>query len=201
MMKKILLPLLSLALSALMLVGCSEQDPNAPEGYKTASNDKVDYSLFVPENWVVDTEADSLITAAHVSEYEATNITMMSYDNDRYAAETNADGEEVSPVVRYWADNLDSLTKLFDVDEEGNTTFSLVSDGQTALMGKTADGTNVPAYSYVYTGKIGGMELKYMQVIACRQNTFYFFTYTAAAERYDEFIDQVNDLLGNIVFD
>lgn len=201
MMKKIFLPLISLVLSALMLVGCAQQDPNAPEGYKTASNDKVDYTLFVPENWVVDTEENSLVTAAHVSEYEATNITMTAYDNDQYAAETNADGEEVSPVVRYWADNLDSLTKLFDNDSEGNSTFSLVSDGQTTLMGKTADGANVPAYSYVYTGKIGDMELKYMQVIACYKNTFYFFTYTAAAERYDEFADEVNDLLGYIVFD
>lgn len=202
MKKSPLLSLAALLLSGLMLLsGCAEQDPNAPDGYKTASNDNVDYTLFVPENWIVDTADNSLVTSAHVSEYEGANITMMVYDNSGYAAETTAEGEEVSPVVRYWTDNLDALSDLFDNDAEGNSTFKLESDGTTALMGKTADGANVPAFSYVYTGTIGGVELKYMQVIASHKNCFYFFTYTAAAERYDEYIDAVNKLLEYIVFD
>lgn len=202
MKKSTLLSLAALLLSGLMLLsGCSKQDPNAPEGYQTASNDNVDYSLFVPSNWIVDTADNSLVTTAHVTEYENTNISMMVYENNNYAAETTAEGEEISPVVRYWADNLSALTDLFDKDAEGNTTFKLETDGASTLMGKTADGANVAAFSYVYTGTIGGVELKYMQVIACHNNSFYFFTYTASADRYDEYIDAVNEILGYIVFD
>lgn len=201
MKKTILGSITALMLAALMLVGCSEQDLNAPEGYKTATNDKVDYTLFVPEDWVVDTEADSLITSARVNAQESANITMMVYDNSSYPAETTADGKEVSPVVRYWADNLDDLTRLFDLDTEGNSTFKLETDGKTTLMGKTAKGANVSAYSYVYTGTLGGVELKYMQVIACHEDSFYFLTYTAPASRYDEFVGEVEELLTYIVFD
>lgn len=201
MKKTLFLPFAALLLSILMLGGCSKQDPNAPDGYQIASNDKVDYTLFVPNDWVVDTDANSMVTSAHISEYEGANITMMVYDNESYPAETTADGEEISPVVRYWADNQESLAKLFDLDAEGNSTFKLESDGKTTLMGKTAKGANVPAYTYVYTGTIGGVELKYMQVIACHNDSFYFFTYTAAAERYDEFVDAVNELLTYVVFD
>lgn len=203
MMKKS--PLLSLAaflLSGLMLLSsCSEQDPLAPDGYQTASNDNVDYSLFVPENWIVDTADNSLVTAARATEYENANISMMVYDNDSYAAETTAEGEEVSLVLRYWADNLTALSNLFDKDAEGNSTFKLETDGARTLMGKTADGKDVGAFSYVYTGTIGGVELKYMQVLACHNNCFYFFTYTANAASYDEYIETVNEILGYIVLD
>lgn len=201
MKKTLILSLSALVLSALMLVGCSEQDLDAPEGYQTASNDKVDYALFVPEDWVVDTDADSLIVSARVSAAENTNITMMSYENNTYSAETTADGQEVSPVVRYWADNLDELTGLFDLDADGNSTFKLETNGKTTLMGKTAEESNVPAFAYVYTGSVGGVELKYMQVIACHKDSFYFLTFTSSPARYDEFVGQVEELLTYIVFD
>lgn len=201
MKKRFFASLAALLLAAVTLVGCAEQDPNAPEGYKTASNDMVDYTLFVPEDWVVDTETDSLVISARATEQETANITMMVYDNSSYPAETTAEGEEVSPVVRYWADNLDDLTRLFDLDEEGNSTFKLESDGKTTLMGKTAKGANVSAYSYVYTATLGGVELKYMQVISCHKDSFYFLTYTAPASRYDEYVGEVEELLNYIVFD
>lgn len=201
MKKTLFVPITALLISALMLGGCAKQDPNAPEGYQTASNDKVSYTLFVPEDWAVDTDENSLVVSARVSNEESANITMMQYDNNNYPAETTEDGKEVSPVVRYWADNKDDLAKLFDNDAEGKSTFKLETDGKTTLMGKTAKGANVPAYAYVYTGTVGGVELKYMQVIACHNDAFYFLTFTASPERYDEFADDVEELLTYIVFD
>lgn len=201
MKKSLFFSVIALLMALLMLGGCSSQDPNAPENYQIASNDKVDYTLFVPKDWVVDTDEGSLVISAHVSDYEGANITMMAYDNDSYPAETAEDGKEISPVVRYWADNEASLSKLFDLDEEGNSTYKLESKATTTLMGKTAKGANVPAYAYVYSGEIGGIALKYMQVIACHRDSFYFLTYTAAADHYDEYIDAVNELLTYIVFD
>lgn len=199
-MKRWIISVIALALSVLMLASCSKQDPNAPEGYKTASNEHVDYALFVPQDWVIDTEEKSLVVAAHVSEMEGTNISMIEFENDKYSAETTEEGEEISPVSLYWKDNLDSLTKLFDIEED-QTTFELVTDGEQSTMGKTADGKTVPAFTYLYTGKVSGVELKYKQVIAHYKGSFYFFTYTAAVDRYDEFIDEVDLILDYIVFD
>lgn len=199
MKKRILLPISAALLAALMLVGCSKQDPNAPDGYQIASNDKVDYTLFVPNDWTVDTDSDSLMTAARASEQESANITMMEYDNSEYAIETAEDGKIVSPVPTYWEDKLDDLKKLFDVDEEGNSTFKLESS-ETSLIGSS----KLAAYTYIYTGTIDGLELKYMQVIAYRggdKDSFCFFTYTAPASRYDEYVDDVKGILENIVFD
>lgn len=201
MKRSLFVSMTALLLAMLMLVGCSKQDPNAPDGYQVASNDKVSYTLFVPNDWVVDTEENSLVMSARVSAQESANISMMSYDNSSYPAETTAEGEEVSPVTRYWADNLDALSKLFDNDAEGNSTFKLETDGKTTLMGKTAAGKNVPAYAYVYTGTLGGVELKYMQVIACHKDVFYFLTFTASTTVYDQHIEKVEELLTYIVFD
>ncbi len=201
-MKKFLsAPITALILSVVLLIsGCSEQDPNAPNGYKTASNEKVDYTLFVPNDWVVDTDDNSLMTSAHVSEYESSNITMIAYTNDSYASETAEDGSEISPVLRYWSDYQNSLLRLFDQDADGNSTYKLETDAETTLMGKTASGANIPAYRYVYTAELGGTSLKYMQVIANHNGNFYLFTFTAAAERYDEYAEEVEELLTYIVF-
>lgn len=198
MKKTILLPLSAALLATLMLVGCAKQDPNAPDGYQVASNDKVAYTLFVPNDWTVDTDSGSMMTAARASEQESANITMMEYDNSEYAIEHSEDGKLISPVPTYWEDKLDDLTKLFDKDEEGNSTFKLESS-ETSLIGSS----KLAAYTYIYTGKIDGIELKYMQVIAYREgkDCFCFFTYTAPASRYDEYVEDVKGILENIVFD
>lgn len=205
MKRSLLVSIFALLLSAVMLIGCSKQDPNAPDGYKTASNDNVDYTLFVPEDWVVDTDEKDIVISARVSEQDRSNITMMSYDvTDDYIGKTDDEGNEISPVTLYWADYTDELAKTFDNDDEGNSTFKLETDGSNShFMGKDADGKDVPAYTYVYTGKIGGVELKFMQVISYDKTmgTFYFLTFTAPADRYDAHIETVEELLTHIVFD
>ena len=62
-----------LSLCAVFLTSCNKDD-GIPDGMKYAnSTDSVDYSLFVPERWIVDT-ANSKITQAHASESDSTSV-------------------------------------------------------------------------------------------------------------------------------
>ena len=188
MKKNIKVPILTLCLILLAaaLAGCSKQDPDAPNGYKTASNETVDYYLYVPEDWVVDTVDGSQLTAARVSEYNQSNISMMAYVDD---------AGEFASVDEYFENYKSTLSSVFDktTGENGGekSSFELVSN-ESCLMGGAA------ANKYVYTAALGGVDLKYMQVIALRSHTFYIFTYTAYAGSYDD--EPVNGIIDNIVF-
>lgn len=174
--------------------GCSKQEEGAPDGYKSASNDRVDYSLYVPADWVVDTAPESQLTAARVSEYDSSNISMTAYVDE--------DGDYKS-VDEYWETYKETLSGVFDkkANEQGDrvSTFTVVkpsenaeSDGENCLLGGAG------AVKYVYTATMGGIELKYMQVIALKNSTFYIFTYTASADKYSE--DTVSGILENFKF-
>ena len=175
---KFLATALALLLTLPVLSGCSKQDPNAPSGFKTASNDKMDYALFVPESWIVDTDDASMMLSARASEYISTNISMIAYANEDYEVKTDEKGKEVSPVPEYWNDYKEDLVKIFDTDEEGKTTFVLNEDasGKTTIVGKESGKKTATGYTYVYSGTLGGVELQYMQVIIYQKNTFYLFT-------------------------
>ena len=80
-MKKIIaLALALLSLCAIFLTSCKDDD-GIPDGMKYAnSTDAVDYSLFVPERWIIDT-ANTKITSAHASSTDTTsiNVQRLSY--------------------------------------------------------------------------------------------------------------------------
>gem|GEM_PF-396857 len=168
---------------AVSMAACAESDPDAPNGYKRASNDTVDYYLYVPESWVIDTVEGSQLTSARVSEIDSSNISMMAFtDSDM----------EYATIEDYWEYYKASVQNVFDVTVneygESSTSFELINaatseeeqDGDTYVMGGAA------ARKYVYTATLGGVELKYMQMIALREHTFYILTYTAHASSYDE---------------
>ena len=201
MKTKLLATALALLLTLPVLSGCSEQDPNAPDGFKTASNDKMEYALFVPESWIVDTAEDSMMLSARASEYISTNISMISYTNEDYEVKTDENGKELSPVPEYWNDYKKDLEKLFDSDEEGKSTFVLNEDssGKTTIIGSESLKKNTATgYTYVYSGTLGGVELQYMQVIIYQKNTFYLFTYTSIPDQYEEYLDEIEEILSYI---
>ena len=73
-LKKRFIALFLVILSVLMLFASCNEDDEIPSGMKFAnSKDTVDYSLFVPKEWIIDT-ANSKITLAHVSNTDSTSI-------------------------------------------------------------------------------------------------------------------------------
>ena len=186
------------------LTACGKSDPNAPDGYITASNDKVEYSLFVPNDWVVDTTENSMMITARVSEQERSNISMIAYqneDSEKYQVKTDEKGNRISPVPEYWADYKESLIDLFDKDADGKTTFRLNEDasGKKMQVGDQNTGKVAEAYSYSYTATLGEVELQYLQVIIFRNDTFYLFTYTSTPDRYETFIEDVEGILSYLI--
>lgn len=201
MKKTILATSLALLLTApLLLGGCADDDSNAPDGYQTASNERVQYHLYVPNDWVVDTDDDSMMASARVSDYQSTNLTMMAYTNEDYEVTTDEAGNQVSPVPAYWADYQTGLSRLFDADAEGNSTFRLNEDasGKSTLVGNMGYGSPATGYTYVYTGTMGGVELQYMQVIIYQKDTFYIVTYTSTPDQYENYVEEVNEILSYI---
>lgn len=203
MKKKLLATSLALLLTLPMftLTACGKSDPNAPDGYVTASNNKVEYSLFVPKTWVVDTTENSMMTTARVSEQDTSNISMVAYTNETYQVKTDENGKQISPVPTYWEDYKESLIALFDKDSDGNSTFVLNEDasGKSMLVGNNGEGSPATGYAYSYTATLGEVELQYLQVIIYRKNTFYIFTYTSTPDRYENAIEDVEGILSYLI--
>ncbi len=209
-MKKILI----FALSLLLLTGCGTSEEGAPDGMKTASPKEVNYILYVPEDWKVDTADNSILTAAHVEDGDNSNITMMTYTNDG----------ELTSITAYWEDYEKGLINVFDRDSEGNTTYELLTVGKTNETNgeketdgeKTddakADDENAAGEKakldgedcriYRYKGNIAGIPLQYMQVITYHNGDFYIFTYTATTQndRYGRNEEDVARMLNEFKF-
>lgn len=182
-----------------MLVSCSKQEEGAPDGMKSAAAAAADYCLYVPENWQVDTAESSLMSAAHVGDGDNSNITMMAYTNDLGLGSIN----------EYWERYEKNLEKIFDPDEQGNSTYQLKNPGgvnentgETLPDGETGTLGGEKCVSYRYTGTLGGVPLEYLQVITYHNGYFYLFTYTATtdSDRFSRHEEDVAMILQNFKF-
>ena len=198
-MKKLLSATLIALLSLTLITGCSSGEPGAPDGMKTASPAGVDYTLYVPSDWAVDTSEGSILTSAHVKDGDNSNITMMSYTND----------SELTTIVEFWESHVNRLATIFDLDEEGNSTYKLLTvggtdseTGEAAPDGEAAELNGQPCRVYRFEGLIGGIPLRYMQVISYYKGDFYVFTYTATTEndRYGRNEEDVARILNEFKF-
>lgn len=187
-MKKRLSAVLIFLSSLMILTGCGSGsgEDGAPDGMKTASPREVDYVLYVPEDWKVDTAEGSILTAAHVEDGDNSNITMMTYTNDG----------DLTSISEYWENYQKNLPGIFDSDSEGNSTYKLTTDGEEAYL----DGEVCNIYRY--EGLIAGIPLRYMQVITYHNGDFYLFTYTATTEndRYGRNEEDVAKMLNEFKF-
>lgn len=184
-----LLLVLSMLLMLFVSCGKNKEETDVPDGFVKASNDIANYSLFVPEDWIVDTESGSLMASARENEYSTSNVTMVSYtdNSDRY-----------ENVQQYWDSYSGNLIGMFDKakDEDGNVTedssFSMEGEGITGKV----DG--VDTVKYVYTATLSEIDLQYVQLIAMKGRNIYIFTYTTTPEGYDA--DTVDSIINNIKF-
>ena len=188
-MKKPLIVRLIAILSAICLLlsfaSCSKkQEEGAPTGMKKASPDNCGYKLFVPSSWVIDTRETELLTAAHVSETNLSNISMTGYSN-----------EDGISLKEYWEKYKSSVQAMFDKDSNGNPIFELVTDAETTLV------DNKEAVRCVYKGTLGDVELEYLQVFCSSGSNVYIFTFTAFVSRFETDLSDVEAILKYIDFD
>lgn len=181
-MKKILSLLASVAI-LLSLVSCGGSDPNAPAGYKLASNSELcDYALYVPEVWV--------------SESQKANYTI--------ATVSNADkcSLSVAKLENVYAPTVDEYWKICKTEYTFLKNFEVVEEGTKATVG-TGDSAKA-GYRYIFTGEYGGTTYKYMQIFLVHGGVFesslYCITYTARADHYDDHLEIINSTLGYFSF-
>ena len=190
---RFLLPVL-LAGAMLFSSGCKANNDDTPDGMKLASPAGVDYQLYVPEKWKVDSSEGSILTAAHVEDGDNSNVTVMTHTNDG----------EITKIADYWSNYKATLIRYFDTDGEGNTSFKLLpsdnadaEDGEVGADGEKATLDGQTCGVYRYEGLVAGIPLRYMQVITYYNGDFYIFTYTATTEndRYDRNEEDVAKML------
>lgn len=155
-------------------------DKNTPAGMKIASNDIVEYRLYVPSVWVCD--ADSGVSEAYYPESEKTNVTVTSY--------SPATGEKGMSLSKY-------VEKCI---EEYRGTIS----GFPEVVAITNDlmVAEKEAVGLEFTAEYDGVVYKLRQVIfyASEFELYYTFTYTAIDTKYNEHMADFEAMLSAFSF-
>ena len=194
-MKRIFCVLLCFVM-AICMISCQKQEEGSPDGMKRASADNIGYSVYVPEDWVIKSSAESLLVEARVSEEDSSNVTVMRYYNSTVEIDATKEDFAETAIRDYWADYRAELEKVFDLDSEGKTTFVLAEeDGYKCVMGSGWEGYGVTAVEYDYTATLGGVELSYSQIIAFYDNYFYIVTFTTRPDLFDTHSSQVAEIV------
>ena len=174
-MKKLLAVLILLCV-ALSLGACNKDQ--TPDGMKDAAIENADYHLYVPEVWI------------------PTNTMGLS------GAHAGAADKDFSPnviVTVYYPDTAIDLPTYFTTvakPQLDNTLdeLTMAEEGKAATLG------GKDALIYTYTYKLGGVAYKQMQVIALNGYRIYTLTYTATADLYDTYAEEVNTILAEFTF-
>ncbi|MBQ8449051.1 MAG: hypothetical protein IJX27_09015 [Clostridia bacterium] len=184
-MKKIVSLFLIFATFILVLSACGETDTGVPDGMKLIENEKVTYKLFVPENWTVNL-ADGVSGAYVPGDNSNVTLMIMMYSKEYQGLE--------SFCQKYYKD-MEATFKNVSAREEYT---------ENQKFGQ------LPALKYVFTigaeaaegeNDDNAAQYKFMQIFALDQSTsqVYIFTYTAAAEKYSEHLDDVNKIVAEFI--
>lgn len=178
-----ILSVLLTVLALFALSSCSGKI-DVPKGMKLASDTSiVDYSLFVPEKWIIDVSNGA--TMAHVSELDHSNVSVAQWNLT----------EELSSIESWWELYKEQLN-----DETFRGTMTVVTEGEkTVVDGKAAS-------KYVYYGTVSNVKYTFMVVATIRNGSIYVITYTSMGEIDDENslflknLETVNSIIENFRF-
>lgn len=191
-MKKIISLILIFTL-ALSFAACRKNDPTKdiiPNGMKLASNPELcEYSLFVPEGWIVDIQTS--LTSARVGETDSSSLSVSAFTNASIP-------ESDDMLTKYWESYTEDLKSVFDKKDDGSSTFT-PSEPETITLKKGEK--NVAAIKVTYTASLSGTELKYIQVISYDNAYFYIMTFTTTPDGFAKNIDDFNSVIANFTFD
>ena len=164
---------------SLNLVSCGEEEI-IPDGMKYACDpDVVDYSLFVPESWIVDTETG--LSMAHVSGADRSSVQVGQWNLT----------ETISNYDKWWEEYKKQIEKL------GETNY--ISNAVDTKMG----GVDAKKYVYeltMYKGTDDQVTYKYMVIATITRGSVYVFMYASVDGYYDENMGTVNEIIGNFRF-
>ncbi|MBO5023839.1 MAG: hypothetical protein J6D11_05985 [Clostridia bacterium] len=191
-MKKLTALFIAIMTFIFTLTSCGADKLDIPEGMQLVENEKNTYSFFVPEDWSVDVQEESGVSAAYAS--DKSNVSLMIFDWDGTAGS-----------LQEYCDNYFTTV---------TTTFKEVSDREMYSDNQyfgTIGGNGEPVLKYVYTivsDNAATEEVetyKIMQVFAYYSENIvdggniYIFTYTARTELYDSHLEEVYDIINEFI--
>jgi len=147
-------------------------DEHTPDGFHLASRSELEYRLFVPDSWIVDTK--SSIPSARVALTDVSNISMMSIVRQQ----SIIDGKS------YW----ESFKANYDYD------LVEIATDENAKLGKYT------AFAVEYKTDIMGLKYHSKQVFLTSSDIIYVFTYTSDEEHYELHLDDVNTIISMFEF-
>ncbi len=149
-------------------------DDKTPEGMKIASDDKIEYRLYVPKTWIC--KSDSGKSEAYYPESARSNVTVTSYSPN-----------EVMTLDEY----VDMCIENYEKSLSG---YTLVAMGLDYTM------AGRDAFVFTFTSTYDGVTYKQKQAIVLYGEMFYTLTYTATAENYDLHVEDVERMISAFAF-
>lgn len=140
----------------------------APEGMKLASSKERPYILFAPTDWNVDNSG------------QITNV--YTADKSNLTVQFIMPTEREHFVEAYWKACMKKYENILTEFIEGESSVQTVGGIEGSMVG-------------TFSGKSGGVEYKFKQVIILKGEIYYVITYTATAENYDAHIADANKMI------
>ncbi|MBQ4353460.1 MAG: hypothetical protein IJC71_01060 [Clostridia bacterium] len=163
-----------LTVFAVMLASCGEKDEfAAPAGMVTASDEKADFYLYVPEEWTVD--YSTAAAGAYYSPADPSSVSVMAWELEH--TDTSLDD--------WWTVNQNDITMVFQ-------NFALESEENCTI-------NDLYAKKYTYTASLGEYNYKIMQAACIKDAVVYLFTYTSLPENFDAHLGDVNEMLEYLI--
>ena len=173
LMKIALVIVLLMCAAALASCGNSDDPYAPPAGMVSATDNKADFCLYVPDEWQID--YTTAAAGAYYSASDPSSVSVLAWDLD-YTDTT---------VEEWWETNVNEVGIVFDeinVESEENITLS-----------------DVYGKKYVYTASLGDFQYKIMQAACIKGSSVYLFTYTAIPENYDLHTEDVAAMLEHFI--
>lgn len=164
--------IISVAIAVLLAVSClasCASDSDVPAGMTRASDEIVDYDLFVPDGWIVDQTGGAV--AAYCSEQDPTSVSVMVWNLP------NAD----TTLADWWETYRSEFETIF-ADFTVESTETALLDGAAAMK-------------YVYTGKLGEATYRYTQTACIRRGSVYLMTFTENTAILTDHADDFSKIL------
>ena len=183
-LKKVILPLLCLAILATAFTSCTVQKAykGAPEGMRPVNEGDEGGIMYVPMAWSVDTSTG--VPTAYVSEKNRTMITLVTVSADKVP------GGSIPEYFNSYRESFAATLKDFQIIKENEE-----APDYTTRMISTAG-----AFIYEYSGTVTNIKCKFKQAYFINNGTLFIITYSAAASQYENYLETLTDVYDNFRF-
>ena len=148
-------------------------DKKTPEGMKIASNDTVEYRLYVPKSWVCNSESGR--SEAYYPESGRTNVTVTSYSPDQ----SMSAADYIARCEESYAKNIKG--------------YGLISKEDTTVAERKA-------VAITYSANYDGVEYKLKQFSFVYGEMVYSIIYTATADNFELHTDDLAKIISEFTF-